>query len=168
MNDAKYIGLDVHQATISAAVRDSSGNLLMEAILETKAETILQFIRGLRGSLYVTFEEGTWAAWLHDLLQPHVTRVLVCDPRKNALLKVGNKNDRIDARKLSELLYLNKLNPVYHGEPGICTLKELARSYITMTRDLTRVMSRLKAIYRDRPSKSRSLVLPAVACCSVT
>ncbi len=55
----------------------------------------------------------------------------------------------VDARKLSELLYLNKLNPVYHGEHGIRTLKELARSYITMTRDLTRVMSRLKAIYRS-------------------
>jgi hypothetical protein len=148
MNDAKYIGLDVHQATISVAVRDSRGNLVMEAVLETEAETILQFIRGLRGSLSVTFEEGTWAAWLHDLLQPHVTRVVVCDPRKNALLKVGNKNDRIDARKLSELLYLNKLSPVYHGAPGIRTLKELARSYIAMTRDLTRVMSRLKAIYR--------------------
>ena len=100
MNDAKYIGLDVHQATITVAVRDSAGKLVIEAILETKAETILQFLRGLRGSLYVTFEEGTWAAWLHDLLKPHVTRVVVCDPRKNALLKVGNKNDRIDARKL--------------------------------------------------------------------
>ena len=149
MNDAKYIGMDVHQATISVAVRDSSGNLVIEAILETKAETILQFIHALRGSLYVTLEEGTWAAWLHDLLQPHVSRVLVCDPRKNALLKVGNKSDRIDARKLSELLYLNKLSPVYHGEPGIRTLKELARSYLAMTRDLTRVMSRLKAIYRS-------------------
>jgi hypothetical protein len=40
---------------------------------------------------------------------------LACYPRKNALLKAGNKNDRSDARKLSELLYLNKLNPVYHG-----------------------------------------------------
>jgi len=38
MNDAKYIGLDVHQATISVAVRDSDGKLVMEAILETKAE----------------------------------------------------------------------------------------------------------------------------------
>src|SRR5438309_4479953 len=68
MNDAKYIGLDVHQATISAAVLDSAGKLVMEAILETKAETMLQFLRGLRGSLHVTLEEGTWAAWLHDLL----------------------------------------------------------------------------------------------------
>jgi len=42
----------------------------MEATLETKAETILQFISGLRGSLHVPFEEGTSAAWLHDLLKP--------------------------------------------------------------------------------------------------
>ena len=60
MNDAKYIGLDVHQATISAAVLDAAGNLVMEAVLETKTETILQFMHGLRGSLQVTFEEGTW------------------------------------------------------------------------------------------------------------
>jgi len=61
MNDAKYIGFDVHQATISAAVLDSAGTLVMEAILETKAETILQFIHGLRGRLQVTFEEGSRA-----------------------------------------------------------------------------------------------------------
>jgi hypothetical protein len=54
MNDAKYLGLDVHQATISAAVLDSAGKLVMEAMLETKAETNLQFLRGLRGSLQVT------------------------------------------------------------------------------------------------------------------
>jgi transposase len=149
MNDAKYIGLDVHQATISVAVLDSAGKLVMECILETKAETILQFIHGLRGSLHVTFEEGTCAAWLHDLLKPHVAQVLVCDPRKNASMKAGNKNDRADARKLAELLYLNKLNPVYHGEAGIRALKELARSYLAITRDLTRVMNRLKAIYRS-------------------
>jgi hypothetical protein len=53
----------------------------------------------LRGSLQVTFEEETCAAWLDDLLKPHVTKVLVCDPRRNALLKVGNKSDRIDSGK---------------------------------------------------------------------
>jgi transposase len=149
MNDAKYIGLDVHQATISAAVLDSAGKLVMECILETKAATILQFIHGLRGSLHVIFEEGTCAAWLHDLLKPHVAQVLVCDPRKNALIKAGNKSDRIDAGKLADLLYLNKLNAVYHGETGIRTLKELARSYLALTRDTTRVMNRLKALYRS-------------------
>src|SRR5215475_5409678 len=149
MNDAKYIGLDVHQATISAAVLDSAGKLVMGTMLETKAETMLQFLRGLRGSLHVTLEEGTWAAWLHDLLKPHVTRVLVSDPRKNDLGRDGSRNDRRDARELAELLYCDKVKSVYQGEHGLRTLKELARSYLTITRDLTRVMARLKAIYRS-------------------
>jgi hypothetical protein len=68
MNDAKYIGLDVHQATISVAILDGAGKLVMEAILETKTATILQFIHGLRGSLHVTFEEGTWGASTHPLV----------------------------------------------------------------------------------------------------
>ena len=66
MNQAKYIGMDVHQATISVAVIDSAGKLVMECILETKASTILQFIQGLHGSLRVTFEEGTCAACVLD------------------------------------------------------------------------------------------------------
>jgi hypothetical protein len=66
VNSEKYIGLDVHQATISVAVMDSNGKLVMESILETKAATILQFFAGLRRTLWVTFEEGTCAAWLYD------------------------------------------------------------------------------------------------------
>ena len=105
----KYIGMDVHQATISVAVMDAQGKLIMECLLETKAATMVEFIQGLRGTLSLTFEEGTSAAWLHDLLKPHVSRLVVCDPRKAALLKEGNKSDRIDARKLAELLRTNQL-----------------------------------------------------------
>jgi hypothetical protein len=68
---------------------------------------------------------------------------------QRTLMKAGNRNDRAEARKLAELLFLNRLHPVYHGEAGIRTLKELARSYLAITCDLTRVMSRLKAIYRS-------------------
>jgi hypothetical protein len=28
--------------------------------------------------LAVTFEEGTWSAWLYDLLNPHVDKLVVC------------------------------------------------------------------------------------------
>jgi transposase len=149
MDNKKYIGMDVHQATISAAVRDASGKLVMESIVETKAATILEFIQGIQGSLWVTFEEGTSAAWLYDLLQPHVAQLVVCDPRRNALLKAGNKNDRVDARKLSDLLRAGLLTPVYHGQSGVRTLRELARSYLTVTKDATRVMNRLKGLYRS-------------------
>src|SRR5579862_3645673 len=117
------------------------------SVAVTKAATILEFFAGLRGTLSVTFEEGTWAAWLYDVLHPHVANLIVCNPRKNALVKDGNKSDRIDAHKLAELLYLNKLSSVYRGETGVRMLRELARSYLTIVKDLTRVMSRLKAVY---------------------
>jgi hypothetical protein len=121
----------------------------MECVLETKASTILQFFEGLRGDVQVTFEEGTWAAWLYDLLKPRVRKLVVCDPRRNALLQEGNQNDRVDARKLAELLHNNQLRSVYHGDHGLRTLKELVRSYLTITQDLSRVMTRVKAIYRS-------------------
>jgi hypothetical protein len=63
---------------------------------------------------------------LHDLLEPHVTQVLACDSRKNNLGKVGNKNDRNDARELAELLHCNKL---------------------------VRVRNRLKALYRPNSDR---------------
>ena len=146
--DVKYIGMDVHKEATVIAVLNGSGKLVMESIVETKASSILQFIHGLRGELHVTWEEGTWAAWLYDLLQPQVAQVLVCDPRRNALLKEGNKSDKIDARKLADLLRTGMLRPVYHGEHGLRTLRELGRSYQTISQDLNRVMNRIKALYR--------------------
>ena len=95
--DIKYIGMDVHKEAIVIAVLNNSGKLVMESIVETKASSILQFIHGLQGELHVTWEEGTWAAWLYDLLKPHGHEVLVCNPRRNALLKEGSKNDKVDA-----------------------------------------------------------------------
>src|SRR3989454_3254735 len=145
----KYIGMDIHKETISIAVMNGEGRVVMESIIETKASTIRQCIQGIHGDLHVTLEEGTWAAWLYDLLKPHVTELVVCDPRKNALMKEGNKSDKIDARKLADLLRGGYLRSVYHGENGLRTLKELARSYLTISKDLTRVMNRVKALYRS-------------------
>ena len=158
MESTKFVGMDVHKDAITIAVMNSAGKVIMESIIETKAVTILQFIQGLRGDLHVTFEEGTWATWLYDLLKPHVTKVVVCNPRKSALLTDGSKGDKIDARKLAELLRGGYLKPVYHGDHGLRTLKELSRSYLTISKDLTRVMNRIKALIRFM-TRVRSLLI---------
>ena len=76
MDKVKSIGMDVHKEAITIAVLNGSGKLVMESTIETKASTILDFLKGLRGSLHVTLEEGTWAASLYDLIKPHVTELL--------------------------------------------------------------------------------------------
>jgi hypothetical protein len=69
MDSKKYIGMDVHQESISIAVMNGAGKIVMEGVIETKASMILQFIDGLRGDLQVTFEEGTSAAWVVRLAE---------------------------------------------------------------------------------------------------
>lgn len=150
MESVKYVGLDVHESTISVAVRNQEGKLVMESVIATKATAILDLLKGLRGRVEVTFEEGTQSAWLYDVVVRHVARVLVCNGRKNALLKWGNKNDRIDARKLSELLRMGALSPVYHGEQSMRTLQQLVASYTALTEDTSRAMRRIKALYRSQ------------------
>jgi transposase len=150
MDKIKYIGLDVHRDTISAAVLNESGRMIQQSILATRAAAILDFIGGVRGTLHVTFEEGTHSAWLYDLLVRRVARLVVCNPRMNALMKSGNKSDAIDARKLAELLRADMLSPVYHGEKSAMEVQHLARSYALLTEDTTRVMARIKAVYRGQ------------------
>src|SRR5271165_6962789 len=150
MDSIKYIGLDVHQSTISVAVLDADGKLAMQSVIATHAAAILDFLQGMRGTLHVTCEEGTHSAWLYDLLVRRVAKLVVCNPRKNALLKSGSKSDAIDARKLAELLRAGMLSAVYHGETSALEVQHVARSYTLLTEDTTRVMGRLKAVFRGQ------------------
>jgi transposase len=148
----QYVALDVHQATLVVSVRDAQGAVTMRATVATEAKGIVGLIRGLAGRVHVAFEEGTQAQWLHDVLEPHAERVVVCNIRGRG--ETGNKSDRIDADRLSELLRLGSLKSVYHGASGLLTLKELVRSYVNLVEDSTRVMLRIKALFRARGIKT--------------
>jgi transposase len=144
----QYLALDVHQATVVAVLRDERGSIVMRATVPTEAKAILTLIKSAGPRVHVAFEEGTQAQWLHDLIVPHAERVVVCNTRGRK--KTGNKSDRIDAAGLSELLRLGSLKPVFHGEASVLTLKELVRNYNNLVEDSTRVMQRIKALFRAR------------------
>src|SRR6516165_7293751 len=147
---SQYMGMDVHQATTVVVVVDADGKLILETIVKTEASAIIRLIQGLSGPLHVTFEETTQAAWLYDVMRHVVAEVIVCDPRHNKLLSEGSKGDKIDARKLADLLRTGMVRRVYHGQEGTQKLKELVRGYETLSIDTQRTMIRIKAIYRGR------------------
>jgi transposase len=144
----QYLALDVHQATVVGTVRDEQGTIRMRATVPTEANAILGLVRGLGARVHVAFEEGTQAQWLHDLLQGHVERVVVCNVRGRSA--TSNKNDRIDADGLAEMLRVGSMKSVYHGASSVLTLKELVRCYMNLVDDSTRVMLRIKALFRAR------------------
>lgn len=152
----QYLALDVHKATVVASLRDASGRVVMRATVATEAKAIAALVKGAGPRVHVVFEEGTQAQWLHDLLIDHAERVVVCNVRGDS--ETENKSDRIDADELSERLRVGRLKSVYHGAPEVLTLKELVRSYSGLVEDATRVMLRIKAIFR-----SKAIATPGVS-----
>ena len=150
MKQDKYMGLDVHQAMTVAVVLDAEGRVILETMVPTEAAAIIRLIQSLSSPLHVTLEETTQAAWLWKVIRPFVSEVVVCDPRRNKLLSEGSKADKVDARKLADLLRTGMLRPVYHGHQTTGKLKELVRAYEALSVDTQRTMARIKAIYRGR------------------
>ncbi len=157
----KYVALDVHQATTVASVRAETGQVIARTIVPTEAQTVTEFFRGMRGAIHVAFEDGTQAHWLHDLLVPLVQRVVVCD--RHGEKRRGNKGDRVDADQLSARLWRGELRAVYHGSAYRATLQELTRTYRNLVEDTTRVMLRLKALFRARAIPTRGTRVYQVA-----
>ncbi|MBV9180534.1 MAG: hypothetical protein JO356_04420 [Acidobacteria bacterium] len=67
MTSCKGIGMDVHKESISVAIRNTAGKIVMEGVIETKASTILDFIEGLNRTRHL--RGSTWSAWLYELLK---------------------------------------------------------------------------------------------------
>src|SRR5215467_10703414 len=91
-------------------VLNRSGPMLMEAIVDTKASSILQFIHGLQGELHVTWEEGTWAAWLYDRMS-----------RRKLMYSVGTNppEEKSDLCSLDRIRGGNEANAGYEGSAHV-------------------------------------------------
>lgn len=148
MIDIKYVAFDVHKATISVAVLNLDGKLVTQAVIQTDANAVRDFLRGLSGTLHLTFEEGTQSQWLNDLARPLVSELLVCNAKHSSSLT--NKSDKADALKLAQYLRAGLLKAVYHGSAPTQTLKQLAHICDSITADTTRCMNRIKSLYTSR------------------
>ena len=137
----KYMGRDVHKETISIAVMNAEGKLVMESIIETKASTLLQLIQGLRGDLHVTLEEGTWAAWLYALAEAarqQAGGVRSTEKRSAA----GRPQERQDRRTPARRPAARRISALGLPWPEWATNLEGAGPQLSdISKDLTRVMT---------------------------
>jgi transposase len=110
------------------------------------------YLGSLKGRVILTFEESGFAHWLYLELLDEVHRILICDPFKNKLLQHGPKTDKVDARKLCQLLRAGLLTEVYHSTSGLYELRLLVSGYDDVVRAGIRVQNQqaaLKLGHRD-------------------
>lgn len=93
MDAIKYLALDLHIATITYVLMNAAGRVLQEGCIATSAYEIRKLLKGIRGYLKVTFEEGTLSQWVYEIVRPVVREVLVSNPRLPANGKIGILRD---------------------------------------------------------------------------
>jgi transposase len=143
----RYLGLDVHAASCTLAVISQAGKRLTDFPIETNGEALVEAIRRIPGRKHLVFEEGAQSAWLYETLCPHVDEVVVAGVTESR----GQKSDKRDAYGLAEKLRTGSLDKrIFKAPREFSTLRELSRMHMTVVRDVVRVQSRLKGLYRSR------------------
>ena len=146
-NKIKYIGIDAHSSTCSLCVVDAQGTEIDSRTIVTNGRLLIDYIQSLGDNVVVAFEECDLSCWLFDILHKHVSKVIVCHPAANAEYKRA-KTDKLDARRLAQLLRGGFLHPVFHDGSTREKFRLLVSSYNDAVNDSVRIKNRLKTINR--------------------
>jgi transposase len=126
---------------------DSRGRVLRKATVATNEGELLGFVRSLRSTKALTFEETMISQWLYVLLRDEVDYLVVCDPKPNK--RIGAKTDKIDALDLADLLRVGRLKPVFHTSDERAELRTLVSGYYDLVQEIVRAKNRYSALYRQ-------------------
>lgn len=141
-----YIGADVDSKMTNLAV-DRGGRVVQELCVPTTIPSLVAALESIRRPRKLTFEEGPMAQWLARNLRSSVEELIVCDPRRNALITDGDSDDRIDARKLAELYRGGHLRSVYHSDDDRhVLLKQWVGLYCDRVKDVVRQINKIRAL----------------------
>jgi transposase len=108
-------------------------------------EYLIKYIKSIPGTKSLTIEEAPSAQFLFEALSEHVDDMIICDPRKNELLKEGAKTDKVDAERLAFLTRVGALRRVYHCKSDIMEVKYLVSGYLDVNQAIVRAKNHKSA-----------------------
>jgi transposase len=143
----RYIGLDAHSSSCTAAVIGPSGRKIQHQVLETNAKVLISFVHTIPRNRRLILEEGTHSQWLYEVLAPHVQELVVVAVQQSR----GPKSDERDAYGLAEDLRTRNVKVrVYKKRGHFITLNHLVRVYGTLVADTVCCQNRIKSLFRSR------------------
>jgi transposase len=146
----KYLAFDAHIGSSDLSVRDARGNEIDRKWVPTEAHRLVDTVKSYPGKKTLVVEESNLAGWLKRTLEPHVTHLIVSNPRHNAwIAKDEEKDDAIDASKLSHLLYGGYIREVYHPAEAQQHFKNLVLHYNRIGRSVVRSKNQINAKFRE-------------------
>jgi transposase len=151
----RYIGMDVHREFCEVAIREEGG-VRQAGRLRTRRAELELFARSLGRDDQVALESTGGAEAIARILRPHVARVVVVNTKKlKAISEAKAKTDRLDARRLAELLASGYLAEVWCPDERTRALRRWVARRAQLVRQRTRAKNEIGAALQrnllDRP-----------------
>ncbi len=146
MSSIHYIGVDVHSNSTELAI-EKRGKIVAGYTVPTTVPALANILDSLQGKKHLAMEEGPMAGWLYRNLRNKVDTFVISDPRRNKLIASdGDKDDKIDARKLALLLRGGYLKAVHHTDNNQrVQFKRWISLYHDRVRDAVRNINKIRA-----------------------
>lgn len=120
MNDLPYIGFDVHKKSIQYCVKLADGRLVREGRIAATHSAVAEWLATQHTPWKGALEATMFSAWIYDQLLPHAVELHVAHSAMLKALATGkHASDRLDARKIADLLRANCLPSIWMAPPEL-------------------------------------------------
>jgi transposase len=142
----RCIGLDIHREFAEVAIWED-GIVRLAGRIETTPEALHLFAESLCEQDEVALEATCNTHAIARLLERHVGRVVVSNPRKTrAIAEAKVKTDKVDAQVLAQLLAAGFLPSVWIADDETQSLRRQVARRAHIVRQRTRLKNRVQAI----------------------
>ena len=150
MNSLYYLGLDVHKKSISYCLKLGDGSIAAEGAVSARRKELEAWVARLPTPWHGAMEATLFTGWIYDFLLPYAASLEVAHPAMvKAISASKKKNDKIDARKLADLLRCDLLPVCYMAPPELRELRRLLCYRNLMVRQAVRMKNKTAGLLME-------------------
>jgi transposase len=144
-----YVGLDVHYRSTAVCILNANGKVVKQVSVRGAWPKMIRVLDDIERPFSVCYEASCGYGALHDVLRDLAKRVVVAHPGQLRLIfRSKRKNDRVDAKKLATLLFLDQVPPVYVPSVGVRSWRSFIEFRHRLVAKRTRVKNGLRSLLR--------------------
>jgi transposase len=146
-----YLGLDVHKKTISYCLRQADGTILREGTIEATREALSALLESVPQPWSAGLEATMFSAWIYDHIrvQGGGTVKVAHSTMLRAIAAGKRKNDRLDARKIADLLRCDYFPECHMAAPEIRNRRRVLRYRNLLVRQAVRMKTKVSGLLME-------------------
>ena len=143
-----FIGLDIHKRSITFCEKTVTGQTVDHGMMAARKQELIAFAQSRTRPWVGGLEATLFSGWVYDVLAPYAVELHVGHPaRLKALSK--NKNDRIDAEMLANLLRADLFPSCHMASPQVRELRRVLRYRNFLVIQATRMKNKASGLLME-------------------